>query len=128
MNWNTQIPTNSSRSAAAAGNGRSHAGRLGLYALSAAVAIALVAGIGVSKAQAGHKWIGPAIAGAIIGGVIAHHAYQHHRHYKPRRYYYHPHPQVVVRRHYRPRAYYGPVVVVPQHRYYAPPGYILYGP
>ena len=134
MNWNSQIPTPDGDAAAMAGDRRGILSRLGLYALSAAVALALVASIGAGKAQAGHKWIGPAIAGAIVGGIIAHHAYRHHhhhyRHHHSKRYYYYPpRPRVVVRRHYHRPHYHGRTVyVAPGHGYYAPPGYILYGP
>ena len=96
---------------------RGPSSRLAALAMSAVFAVALVLTVGVKPADAGHKWIGPAIAGAVIGGIIAHHAprhYQHHgRYYYPKRYY---HPKKYVRYH------------RPYRRHYGAPYFALHGP
>ncbi|MFZ1813821.1 MAG: hypothetical protein WBO55_02910 [Rhizobiaceae bacterium] len=69
----------------------------------------------VRQAEASHQ-VGYFIAGALVGGAIAHHIHRHHhkqyRIKKVRRYpHYYPHPYV-----YHPR----PVVAVPHHHHRVP--------
>ena len=79
-----------------------------MVAIFAAASLALA--VQTKPAVAGNNWIGPAIAGVIVGAAIAH-AHHHHK-YRAKRYYKRRH----VRHYRRPRhvhGYYAPVVVVP---------------
>ncbi|MCG6859527.1 MAG: hypothetical protein LJE67_15825 [Salaquimonas sp.] len=77
---------------------------------TAATILALSLGLAVQSrpAEANSNWVGPAIAGAVIGGVLANQYYRH------RPYYYRPYYRrpVNYRWRYRGPAYYP--------RYYAP--------
>jgi len=93
-------------------------------ALVALAALALAMSFQVNRAHAGGKWIGPAIAGAIIGGAIVHGLHNHHykyhkryavRHHRPHGYVKHYRPRVVVA--HPPVVYYHPV---PVYRVYKP--------
>jgi len=81
--------------------------------LAGAVAVGLSTTMKPQEARANHNWVGPAIAGFIVGAAVAHSA-QRHRHYKKRYAYGHP-----KRRHghvqygYAPTYYYPAPVVVP---------------
>ena len=86
-------------------------------AVAAVIALGLAGAANVERAQA-KDWVGPAIAGAIVGGIIAHQVYKHHGYkYSYKRHYGAPSPyrKKVKHRHYRhyPPAYYRPAVVVP---------------
>jgi len=85
--------------------------------LAGAFALALGASANVRPAQAHSNWVGPAIAGFVIGSIFANELSR--QHYKTYRYgypAYHPyrHPKRV--KYHRPRyvtPYYPPAVVVP---------------
>jgi hypothetical protein len=91
-------------------------------ALAGAIAIGLSASAIPTEAQASHRWIGPAIAGVVIGAAIAHHAHKRHYHsshahygypkYKYRKYAHRHRPRVVTYG-YAPMYYYPAPVVVP---------------
>jgi len=79
-----------------------------------AATLALAASLGVAaqvrSAEAGSRWVGPAIAGLVVGGILAHEYHRHHtRHHR----YYYAKPVKRRIRHHRP-AYY------PPYAYYAP--------
>lgn len=84
-------------------------------ALVALAALALAMSFQVNRAHAGGKWIGPLVAGVVIGGAIAHglhhHHYKHHKRYAVKHY----RPRVVVA--HPPVVYYHPV---PVYRVYKP--------
>jgi len=89
--------------------------------LRTAVAAVFSAGVAltarVESAQA-KDWVGPAIAGAIVGGIIAHEVWRHNGYrYSYNRNYGAPYPyrkRVKYRRyHPYPPVYYRPAVVIP---------------
>lgn len=98
-------------------NGRSN--RIAALLASLLIAAALVFAIGSKPASAGHKWIGPAIAGVVIGGIIAHGA---HRQYHGKHYNHYPKRNVRSYRPHYPRRYYGTPY------YYGPPHVAIRGP
>lgn len=79
-------------------------------AIAAGLALAIGA-VGLSRpAEAGSRWVGPAFAGAVIGGILAHEYHRHHYRKYPR--YHRRHAK--YRKKYRRRHYYAPQA------YYAP--------
>lgn len=99
------------------------ANRIAVLLASLLIAAALVFVIGSKSASAGHKWIGPAIAGAVIGGIIAHGA---HRHYHGKHYYHYPKRHVRYYRPHYPRRYYGTPYYYGPHVAIRGPGFGLY--
>ena len=78
--------------------------------IAAALAMALgVAGL-ARPAEAGSRWVGPFIAGAVVGGILAHEYQRHH---------YRSYPRYYDRRIKYRRSYHGPRYHAP-YAYYAP--------
>jgi hypothetical protein len=92
-----------------------------------AIGVTLAAGLALpvfaapQQAQANHRWVGPAIAGLIIGGIIADQVYRHHH-----RKYVYGYPRVYAYPYVYPQVYGYPYVH--QHpRYKKYPRVMQYG-
>jgi uncharacterized membrane-anchored protein len=90
--------------------------RVMTYAISTLVVLALAVAVQVKPANAGGKWVLPAIAGVVVGAAIADHAYKHHRYkkrYHNRYHAYSPRKRYYKRYHRRHHYHGGPVLVIP---------------
>jgi hypothetical protein len=85
------------------------------FALAGAVAIGLSATVKPREAQANHRWVGPAVAGLVIGGLIGHHLHRSGSYYST--HYATPYPYAYPKRKYRRVA----------HRHYHPHPPVVYG-